>query len=406
MLGVSAERSLMIAVAAGMLLVSVSCASSHSPRNAEHPAPAPVQAASATPGLAALATETEEVSPTPTSTLTATPVPPTETATPSRVGPQFPEGTDPLSGLSVGDPALLHRRPVAVKVSNFPRSLRPQSGLSIADLVFEYYTEEGMSRFLAIYLGHDDPKVGPVRSARYVDAELVTMYQAVLGFVRADPMVWAHVAGALGDRAISESPSTCPALCRSGNGDVNSVFADTAAFTALSRSQGQHDLGGMVFQREPPSGGQPGSRVLVVFSWGTRAEWRYAPAGGTYQRWSDSLPGDDIVMVPLTDRNTGEQIQALNVAVLYAWYNRLSGNEKYDVEFLYRKRGRVQLFRDGMVYEGFWVASSPSSPLQFVDASGAPLPLHPGNTWLEVVGEYSAGKQVKPGEWEVDFGLP
>ena len=59
-----------------------------------------------------------------------------------------------------------------------------------------------------------------------------------------------------------------------------------------------------------------------------------------------------------------------------------------------------------MVYEGFWVAPSPTSPLQFVDASGAPLPFHPGNTWLEVVGEYSAAKQINPGEWEVDFALP
>jgi hypothetical protein len=322
------------------------------------------------------------------------------------IGPQFPEGIDPLSGLPVGVSSLLDRRPVAIKVSNFPRSLRPQSGLSTADLVFEYYTEEGMSRFLAIYLGQDDSQVGPVRSARYVDAELVTMYQAVLGFVEADPMVWAHVAGTLGDRAISESPSTCPALCRTGNGNVNSVFADTGAFTTLSKSQGHHDLGGMTFQSSVPSGGAPGNQVLVLFSWGTRAEWRYDDALGMYQRWSESLQGENIVMVPLTDRNTGGQIQAANVAVLYAWYNRLSGNEKYDVEFLYRKRGRVQLFRDGMVYEGFWVAPGPSSPLQFVDASGASLPLHPGNTWLEVVGEYSADKQPKPGEWEVDFSLP
>ncbi|MGA2111451.1 MAG: DUF3048 domain-containing protein [Anaerolineales bacterium] len=322
------------------------------------------------------------------------------------MGPEFPENVDPLSGLPVGDPSLLDRRPVALKVSNFPRSLRPQSGLLGADLVFEYYTEEGMSRFLAVYLGQDAAKVGPVRSARYMDSELVMMYQAVLGFVGADPTVWAHVVGTLGSRAISESPSTCPALCRGGNGNVNSVFADTAAFTTLSKSQGRRELGGMTFELEPPPGGDPGSQVQVRFSWGTRAEWRYDETLGAYQRWSESLQGENIVMVPLADRNTGGQIQTDNVAILYAEYSRLSGNEKYDVDFVYTKRGRLQLFRDGMVYEGFWVVASPTSPFQFVDASGAPLRLHPGNTWLEVVGEDSASKQVNPGQWEVDFALP
>jgi hypothetical protein len=391
-------------MAACILLVSTSCAVSRPSSELEKAGPSPTEALQETPTSLLQPTVTER--PTETQPPAATIVPPTETVPPALVGPQFPGDIDPLSGLPVSDPSLLDRRPVAIKVSNFPRSLRPQSGLSIADLVFEYYTEEGMSRFLAVYLGQDVSKAGPVRSARYVDSELVTMYQAVLGFVGADPMVWAQVVGTLGSRAISESPSTCPALCRAGKGDVNSVFADTAAFTTLSKSQGRHDLGGMTFQHEPPSGGPSGSKVQVRFSWGTRAEWRYDETLGAYQRWSESEQGDNIVMVPLADRNTGEQIQAFNVAVLYAWYSRLSGNEKYNVEFLYRKRGRVQLFRDGMVYEGFWVAPSPTSPLQFVDASGAPLPFHPGNTWLEVVGEYSAAKQINPGEWEVDFALP
>jgi len=400
---VSSRRPLPLAMAAAILLFS-SCVVSPPSSELEDAGPSPTEALRATPTRLLQPAVTER--PTQTQPSAATVAPPTETATPALEGPQFPEDIDPLSGLPASDPSLLDRRPVAIKVSNFPRSLRPQSGLSIADLVFEYYTEEGMSRFLAIYLGQDVSKAGPVRSARYVDSELVRMYQAVLGFVGADPMVWAQVAQTLGSRAISESPSTCPALCRSGNGDVNSVFADTAAFTTLSKSQGRQDLGGMTFQDEPPSAGLPGSKVQVRFSWGTRAEWRYDETLGTYQRWSESEQGDNIVMVPLADRNTGVQIQAFNVAVLYAEYSRLSGNEKYNVEFVYLKRGRVQVFRDGMVYEGFWVAASPTSPLQFVDASGAPLPFHPGNTWLEVVGEYSAAKQVNPGEWEVDFALP
>ena len=39
------------------------------------------------------------------------------------------------------DPSLLERRPLAIKVANYPRYIRPQSGLTLADNIFEYYIE-------------------------------------------------------------------------------------------------------------------------------------------------------------------------------------------------------------------------------------------------------------------------
>jgi len=108
----------------------------------------------------------------------------------------------------------------------------------------------------------------------------------------------------------------------------------------------------------------------------------------------------------LTDRVTEQQIGAANVVVAYAWYARGSGNEKYNVEFVYRKRGRAQVFRDGMMYEGFWLAEDSTRPLQFIDAAGNVLPLKPGNTWFEVVGENSTPTEVAPGEWNVRFRFP
>jgi hypothetical protein len=208
----------------------------------------------------------------PAATPTATEVPTaTATPTPAPLGPAFAPGIDPLTGLAVDDPALLERRPMGIKVSNFPRSLRPHTGLSFADLVFEYYTEEGMTRFLAFYLGHDAPKVGPLRSVRLVDGQLVKMYNAILAFVGGDPFVLGRVVGMVGSsRAFSQSPSTCPAICREGNGNVNSVFADTAELTILAKSQGAQDLDGMVFSNEPPPGGVAGTRLHVQFSYGAR----------------------------------------------------------------------------------------------------------------------------------------
>ena len=61
----------------------------------------------------------------------------------------FPDNVNPLTGLVVDDPSRLERRPVMVKVSNFPRTGRPHAGLSFADIVFEYYIGYGMNRFCA-----------------------------------------------------------------------------------------------------------------------------------------------------------------------------------------------------------------------------------------------------------------
>jgi len=117
-------------------------------------------------------------------------------------------------------------------------------------------------------------------------------------------------------------------------------------------------------------------------------------------------PDGQIVMEPLTDRLTEQQIQSPNVVVAYAWYARGSGNEKYNIEFVYRKRGRAQVFRDGMMVEGFWLAADSTSPLQFIDSVGNPLPLKPGATWIEVVGENSTPTETAPGEWNVRFRFP
>ena len=50
----------------------------------------------------------------------------------------LPIELNPLTGLPPSDPALLDRRPLAIKVANYPRYVRPQSGLTLADNIYEY----------------------------------------------------------------------------------------------------------------------------------------------------------------------------------------------------------------------------------------------------------------------------
>ncbi len=197
--------------------------------------------------------------------LTATPIPsPTETPLPTvtstieavHYGPdRFPKDINPYTGLKVDDPAVLDRRPVMVKVSNFPPSGRPQYGLSLADLVFEHYIGEGMNRFSAIYYGNKPEKVGPVRSARLADVQLASMYQPIFAFASADTRVRNNLIAQLDGLAITVRESTCPALCDTGEHTVNSVFANISKFDDYAKLKKINNyrqiVTGMVFDSIP-----------------------------------------------------------------------------------------------------------------------------------------------------------
>ncbi len=338
----------------------------------------------------------------PTSTTTATPKP-----TVGAVGPSnFPENVNPLTGLLVDDPSILNRRPVLVKVANYPASGRPHAGLSFADIVFEYYIGYGSNRFMALYYGQDAPQIGPVRSGRLIDPYIVTMYEGILGFESAYQTVYDHIVNILGSRAISGQ--VCPAICDDGRGIVTSVFADSAELSALAAQRGvqnqRYNLDGMAFDPEAPEGGEPGDDALVIYSNLDRGEWRYEEASGTYLRWIEDTTGNELEMVPLVDRLTDEQLSFSNVVVLFAYHTEYA-ETLIDVNLWNSVGQRAVIFRDGQAYDLTWTTPQTDQPIQFVDANGEPFPLKPGNTWVVVLGSYS-GVTVDEGSWKFNFYMP
>ncbi|RDU36604.1 DUF3048 domain-containing protein [Neobacillus piezotolerans] len=76
--------------------------------------------------------------------------------------PDFPFAY-PLTG--IGSQTESVDRAFAVVVNNFPKA-RPQSGLHMADIVYELLAEGEVTRFLAVYQSEKPEIIGPVRSAR------------------------------------------------------------------------------------------------------------------------------------------------------------------------------------------------------------------------------------------------
>lgn len=359
---------------------------------------------------------------TPTFTPTATELPtPTETPTPVIYGPtNFPPNVDPLTGLPVSDPTLLDRRPVAVKVNVVPRySNRPPWGLSFADIVYDYYHNAGYSRFFAIFYGNNADLVGPIRSARMLDYELVHMYQSIFAYGSADALINQRLLYAdFADRLLLEGyPSPCPPsgsdpFCRYEPNNSDLLLGNTAIMSSLITSWGvsnsRQNLDGMLFDPQLPDAGVQGNQIYVRYSGDNYTRWDYDPSTGNYLRFQDNVydTGQGEEYAPLTDRLNDQQISASNVVVIFARHEYYQQPPNEIIEIYLSGSGTAYAFRDGQMYQVQWSRPTVNSVLTLTYSDGTPFPFKPGATWFQVVGVSTPATQQDSGAWRFNFLMP
>lgn len=352
----------------------------------------------ATPTLAPTNTAAPIVIPvTPTPIPTATlPPEPSATPTPAAVSLLTPEdfGTDrnPLTGELVEDPTILLRRPVAVKISNWPPEyVRPQSGLSAADIVFEHATEGPIPRFTAIFYSQTPPKVGPIRSARLIDVEIPAMYDSGLAFSGASIGVSAKLGGSDFRQRLLRADTH--GFYRTGEDKPyeHTLYAEAAGFWQTLTEVGQnvaptYNRSRMIFTSQPPAGGSPVTAFQINYERWTHVNWQYDPQTNRYLRSQDDQP--------FIDANTNEQITAVNVVVVYALhqldmniceYQTATGCNAFSTEIQLWGQGQAVIFRDGLRYDVTWKRENRYDMLTFYDPAGNPVPLQIGNIWFQVV---------------------
>lgn len=319
---------------------------------------------------------------------------------PQIIGPEtYPDGINPLTGLPA-DPDLLNRRPILIKVSDYPPVVRPQSGLNQADIVWEHLLSGGVTRFSAIYLGQDAPHVGPIRSARLVDFELTRIYRSLFVYsgMAEGTINVLRTDGLVSSRAIGGS-GPCPALCRfpkDGLALEHTLYGDTTALyeeaAARSRDLTPEPVYGMAFSEQPPAGGVPLDGLWVQYR-ETEIEWAYDDESGRWLRSQDGEAHMDVA--------TGTQINAANVLVIeddhieqpFVSANYWGpGDFAFSVNFI--GSGRIVLLRDGRYYEGQWRRETRDDPLTYYDLEGNILPFKPGNTFVNLVPRWIDGYQL------------
>jgi hypothetical protein len=341
----------------------------------------------------------------------ATAMPATITPTPGQVLPvlqylvTLPANVDPLTGLKPERPEIMNRRPLAVKVSSFPRGIvRPyQSGLTRADLVYEYYIEDGLTRFIAVYYSQDAARAGPVRSGRYFDEYIMRMYHAALVFANADERVEKHLLESdLIHLLFLPRDDNCPPLCRDTSiVGYNNVFVDTAGVGPKLSDNSHQQLRALLFGALMYPMAMPAvNRVYTHYSIYSYNYWEYDPAGQVYRRFSDAADAASFAQgetyTPHIDNLSGAQLSADNVVVLmvpHIFHNEFDRADQL-VDITLNGRGDGYLFRDGRMLKVSWVRDQVDQPIQLEDQDGRPVPLKPGVTYYQVIDPESTFKQT------------
>jgi len=368
---------------------------------------------SASPEPQQTATTAASATPAATITATVTPLPPTEpptatleptptlTPTPEDYGPSnFPLDVNPLTGMKVPDPAILDRRPVAVKVQTFPRSQRPDWGVSQADIVYDYYQNDGLTRLNAIFYGENPEKVGPVRSARLFDGDIIRMYEVIFAFGGADQRILNRLFNTeYAGRLVVQGSNSCPALCREDPDGYNFLIANPEEIGPYSESKGGDNsrqvLDGMAFTHQAPENGQPGENAYVRYSISSYVNWKYDPQSEKYLRFQDSIEAytiEEEAYEPFIDRLDEQQVAAENVIVLVVPHADFLNNGKYRiVDIQLTGTGNAYAFRDGKYYELEWSrASANAGMLSLIHKEDrSPYTYKPGATWFQVIGQSS-----------------
>jgi hypothetical protein len=334
----------------------------------------------------------------------------------SGYGPSgFPQNINPLTGQPVDDPSLLERRPLVIKITNFPRSVRPQWGLTVADNVYEYYLEDGMTRFIGVFYGKDADRVGPVRSGRPFDEYIIRMYKGIFAFGYADDRLIDFWEGTdINPFIVFETPNNCPPMCRIGTKDsYNNLFTNTHELTlfgyTMNITQGRQNLNGLRFEEQTlaMNGGGLATRLETHFSLTSFNYWEYDPTTLRYYRWQEAERGDlSQLYEPLFDSLNAQQVYADNLVVLLVpvtYFYKSNSTEVFDFQLI--GRGKGYALRQGKIFEIYWQRPNKDSLISLVFPNGNYYPLKPGNIWFEVLGDQST-HQALDKTWLFNFVIP
>lgn len=302
--------------------------------------------------------------------------------------------TAPLTGVKYEDTtpeALQLKKPsVACKIDNGSEAPRPQSGLNSTDIVFDEMVEGGLTRLVAIWHSTQPDGIGPVRSIRPMDPDILSPFGGIVCFsggqqvfvnmINQAPVFVASETTEQGKGTFSRSSDRI-----APHNVIVNVMKLAADHPELAPPAPQFQFGKDVQTSSASVAGEAVTKFEVKFPQAS-ALWTADETGTKWLRTQDGKP--------LMDKLDGAQVASTNVVVLSVKIDRSYLDRKYGhiPKTIMIDSGKAWIFSGGKMIEANWSKASATSPIVLTDSAGAPVLLAPGNTWVELMPVAPEGK--------------
>lgn len=282
----------------------------------------------------------------------------------------------PLTGLPMADGVLALRPAIVVKVDNHPDA-RPQTGLNQADIVFEENVE-ALTRFALVFHSQGSDPVGPIRSGRTQDINLLSSLNGVL-------FVWSG--GNKGVTAAVKSSNfvnMSPSVAGRGSGFFRSddkkaphnLYTNTSDIWTVGAGRGGTPLPQFSYSTDPSSNsGVDVVGVKLRMDGSMKASWEWDADKRAFARRHDAKVHLD---------SNGEQVTTENLLVLTVEY-KISAANKKSPEAQTTGTGVVWVLQQGKITQGTWTRADKMDPWTLTDETGEPILLTPGRTFVELI---------------------
>ncbi len=298
----------------------------------------------------------------------------------------------PLTGVDI-QPGSLAQPALSAKIDNAPMA-RPQVGLDVADIVFEEMVEGGMTRYLAVWHSNVPAEIGPVRSLRPMDPEIVSPFGGIFAYSGGQ---FRFIQMMLATSVINEEHNcdrnkTPGCLWYRSTGNVAPHNVILLAPEMLERHQDaaapplrQFDYAQSADQASAVVEGQPLVSVNTRFSGISSPTWEWDGTQGKFLRFQTNGSADVA--------SGGNQIGADNVIALFV--------DIVTIEDIPTTRlvsqGKGWVASGGSIFEINWIKATPESPIVLSTLGGAEVVLAKGQTWIELLPSENSSDDISAG---------
>ena len=279
----------------------------------------------------------------------------------------------PLTGLPDPTAVSMRRSALTVKIDNTPLA-HPQFGINEADVVYEEVVEGGITRLAAVFNSHLPPVVGPVRSVRRTDREIVFPLKGLFAFSGGAAYALASIATAP-VKLYDESTAGSAMYRDPARYAPHNLLLDPVKLMAMAgRPTPPHPIFTYV-AKNAPARGAPVGAFTVNFPAGYAVHYDWNARTGS---WDRSIFGAPDVTA------SGARVSPVNVIVMDV--NYIGGVGAMGAEANLVGHGPAMVLTDGRLIRGSWFRSGVAKTTAYRTSTGQVIALRPGQTWVELLG--------------------